>query len=77
MEDWEPGAESGTVALMDDDEKEKLAEDPFYKLEHAQKDAEKAVVQEPEIGTLYKWRDKVSFDDYQMSSNLRATFRVL
>jgi len=74
-ETWEPGADA-TIALLDEEEHEKLQVDPFFKLEHLQQDESKAEQEAPEISFLYQWRDERSKDDYLMSRKLRSKFRT-
>jgi len=53
----------------------KFEQDPFYKLEHAQKDEQKAKDIIPSLAILQDLKDTTSKDDFGISSMLRKKFR--
>jgi len=74
VETWEPGPDEGTILLPDDEESRRRAEDPFYKLEHAAADQQRAKDVAPVLEELQKFRETRE-DDYASSSLLRKGFR--
>jgi len=73
-EEWEDGPEAGTIRLIDEDEARRLAEDPFYKLEHSTSDQQKAREVAPDIQKLVSFREERE-DDYKLSYLARHSFR--
>eukprot|EP01116_Phalansterium_solitarium_P022863 TRINITY_DN7724_c0_g1_i2.p1 TRINITY_DN7724_c0_g1~~TRINITY_DN7724_c0_g1_i2.p1 ORF type:complete len:282 (-),score=106.36 TRINITY_DN7724_c0_g1_i2:138-983(-) len=74
-EKWEAGPEeTGTVLLKDDDEAKRLAEDPFYKLEHQNVDVARKEDLGPVLNELLELRESRA-DDYTLLSIARKTFR--
>lgn len=57
-------------------EKGKLA-DPFYRLEHQEKDMQKKKEAEPVLVRLQRLSDSRHADDYSRNRTLRAQLRVL
>lgn len=72
--DYEPGTEQ--IQLQTAEEKEKLLEDPFYKLEHDQKDLQQKQDDEPRLLELEDLRRRQFADPYKVSQTLRASFRA-
>lgn len=60
--------------LLDDDQKIKLVDDAFYKLEHDTANRAAAAVKAPAIGALIEHADRMA-DDYEASKLLRSRFR--
>ncbi len=75
-ETWEAGPEEGTVKYLEEEEKKKLAEDPFYKLEYQQEDKKKAEERAPVLDKLIELKDDLSRDDYANNFLLRKGFRA-
>ncbi len=73
-ERWEEES-SETIKLKDEEEAKKLAEDPFYKLEHASEDIRKAKESAPALMLLQELKEERK-DDYGLNQALRSTFRV-
>jgi coiled-coil domain-containing protein 130 len=73
-ETWISGPEDGTIELLNEEESQKLATDPFYKLEYSNLDKKKAEDTIPIIQELVKLKDNLK-DDYSLSSLLRKNFR--
>ena len=67
---------AGVERLSTDSERVRLAEDPFYKLEHAGRD--NAVMNEakPRLTQLMELRDQQRADDYSTSQLLRKRHRA-
>ncbi|GMH01852.1 hypothetical protein Nepgr_003691 [Nepenthes gracilis] len=63
-----------TLALPADDERDKLA-DPFYRLEHQEKDLKKKKEAEPVLVRLQRVSDARHLDDYSINKALRAQLR--
>eukprot|EP00028_Trichosphaerium_sp_Am-I-7-wt_P000189 CAMPEP_0168529820 /NCGR_PEP_ID=MMETSP0405-20121227/14188_1 /TAXON_ID=498012 /ORGANISM="Trichosphaerium sp, Strain Am-I-7 wt" /LENGTH=288 /DNA_ID=CAMNT_0008553721 /DNA_START=11 /DNA_END=873 /DNA_ORIENTATION=- len=75
VETWEAGKETGTIKLMENELKEKIATDPFAKLENLKKDEIVAVQEAPEISLLYKIQTNKSENDWALSRQIRKGFR--
>jgi coiled-coil domain-containing protein 130 len=73
-ETWDE-QDSETMKLKDEDEAKKLAEDPFYRLEHQTEDVRKAKESAPSLLKLQEIKDD-ALDDYALNSALRLSFRV-
>jgi len=74
VEEWS-AEDTGVVNLEGlSEEQQKMAEDPFYKLEHEQKDQKKAEEAAPVLDQLIDLRDTRK-DDYKLSQSLRKSFR--
>ncbi|KAJ3052291.1 hypothetical protein HK097_006577, partial [Rhizophlyctis rosea] len=73
-EDYKP-EDAGVIALQDEAEAEKLAADPFYKLEHDRGDEQKAEDARPVITQLREHNDKFWKDPYEASRMIRKRFR--
>ncbi|KAJ3044733.1 hypothetical protein HDV00_001137 [Rhizophlyctis rosea] len=67
--------DAGVMALQDEKETEKLASDPFYRLEHGIEDKQKAVDALPVITQLQQHNDKYWKDPYTLSRTVRKRFR--
>jgi len=63
------------MVLRDDEEAKKLAEDPFYKLEHGNEDKRKAKEAAPIIQDLQVLKEEQA-DDFACNQVLRHIFRV-
>jgi coiled-coil domain-containing protein 130 len=74
VETWEGTPEDHAIELKSKEEAQKLAEDPFYKLEHATEDKKKATESAPVIDRLQKMMEPM-YDDYALSQKLRKRFR--
>ncbi|KAJ3093220.1 hypothetical protein HK102_000021 [Quaeritorhiza haematococci] len=74
VETWAP-EENETIALPDEKESEKLANNAFYKLEHGVADKVKAAESVPAITRLQQTNDKFWKDPYTVSQKLRKRFR--
>jgi len=72
-ETWE-AEDSGVVRLPDEEEAQKLAEDPFFKLEHANQDQKKLFEGAPRIVQLQQLLEPRK-DDFSLSQAMRKTFR--
>lgn len=72
-ETWDE-KDSETMKLKDEEEAKKLAEDPFYRLEHQTEDVRKAKESAPSLLRLQEIKDDVQ-DDYALNSALRGSFR--
>lgn len=75
-ETWKADESIGVIKLIDEDEAEKLATDPFYKLEHAHEDKRKAKDNIPSLRKLSDLQDEQWNDDYKANYLLRKTFRT-
>ncbi|KAL6040708.1 Protein saf4 [Balamuthia mandrillaris] len=76
VETWEADEEeTGTIRLADEEEAKRLAEDPFYRLEHASEDQRKAKATAPILERLQDLRSGYE-DDYDNNQRLRSSFRV-
>eukprot|EP01102_Stenamoeba_stenopodia_P001521 TRINITY_DN1130_c0_g6_i1.p1 TRINITY_DN1130_c0_g6~~TRINITY_DN1130_c0_g6_i1.p1 ORF type:complete len:339 (-),score=114.86 TRINITY_DN1130_c0_g6_i1:98-1114(-) len=74
MEEWD-AEDTGVINLEGmSEEQQKMAEDPFYRLEHEQKDQKKAEEAAPVLDQLIELRD-TRRDDYKLSQSLRKSFR--
>ncbi len=73
-ETWDE-KDNETMKLQDEEETKKLAEDPFYRLEHQTEDVRKAKESAPSLLRLQEIKDDVQ-DDYALNSALRGSFRV-
>lgn len=69
------GEDAGTNRVLDEEEAKKLAEDPFYKLEHTLEDEKRAKEAEPRLHELQELMETKK-NDYVLSSLLRKDFRV-
>jgi len=75
VETFEPTPEDQVIELQSKEEAKKLAEDPFYRLEHATEDKKKAEEKDaPVIDKLIKMMEDRS-DDYKLSQVMRKRFR--
>jgi len=75
VETFEPTAEDHVIELKSKEEAQKLAEDPFYKLEHATEDKRKAVEDAaPALERLVEMMEPMR-DDYKLSQIMRRKFR--
>ncbi|CAG8501756.1 11711_t:CDS:2 [Paraglomus brasilianum] len=74
-EEWDP-EDTGTIKLKDDDEARKLAEDAFYKLEHAVKDEQKHAAAVPALTQLQRLNERQWADPYTLSQKMRKIFRA-
>jgi len=74
VETWEPTAEDGFIKMKDAEEAKKLAEDPFYKLEHQHADEKKMIDSTPVLQKLQEMMEPMA-DDYALSQKLRKRFR--
>ncbi|KAL6225116.1 hypothetical protein ACLB2K_003968 [Fragaria x ananassa] len=63
-----------TLALPTDDERGMLA-DPFYRLEHQEKDLQKKKEAEPMLVRLQRISDQRHSDEYSLNKSLRAKLR--
>ncbi|XP_075522249.1 uncharacterized protein LOC142555316 [Primulina tabacum] len=63
-----------TLVLPVEDDKNKLA-DPFYRLEHQEKDMKKKKEAEPVLVRLQRVSDAMHSDDYSLNKSLRAKLR--
>jgi len=66
--------DSETIKLKDEEEAKKLAEDPFYRLEHQTEDVRKAKESAPSLIRLQEIQEPIR-DDYALNQALRGTFR--
>eukprot|EP01104_Vermistella_antarctica_P013095 TRINITY_DN390_c0_g2_i2.p1 TRINITY_DN390_c0_g2~~TRINITY_DN390_c0_g2_i2.p1 ORF type:complete len:233 (+),score=32.80 TRINITY_DN390_c0_g2_i2:111-809(+) len=73
-ETWEAGPESGTIKIVEEDEKVKLREDPLYRLEHLGQDEKKAQDDAPRMRDLVALTNSRT-DHYALSRTLRTSFR--
>jgi len=65
---------SETIELTNEEEANKLAEDPFYKLEHANEDKKKATKAAPGLDKLLVLMESRQ-DDFKLSQSMRKKFR--
>ncbi|PRP72783.1 coiled-coil domain-containing protein [Planoprotostelium fungivorum] len=72
-ETWD-SAETGIIQLEGEEHAQKMAEDPFFRLENSAKDVEKAKEKVPQLEDLIEFAKSRS-DTREMSSMLRADFR--
>lgn len=75
METWD-ATENETINLADKAEKDKLATNPFYKVEFDIKNVEKAKEEIPIITQIQEHNDKHWDDPYLLSQTVRNKFRV-
>jgi len=75
IDTWDP-AENGGIVLTDQKVKDKLEDDPFFKLEHLHDDKQKAEDNRPWLTKLQDLQDDRNYDDYTMNQLLRKKFRV-
>ena len=75
IETWSPSSNE-TIEFLSDDQKIKLVEDPFYKLEHESKDKQKAKNNEPILQQLIDLSNQNSYDDFSASQMLRKRLRT-
>jgi coiled-coil domain-containing protein 130 len=68
-------SDAHTMKLLEEETKEKLDEDPFFRLEHLAEDKEKAVAQTPWIEELEDMAREKYLDDYANNRLLRQKFR--
>jgi len=61
--------------MRDAEEKKKLAEDAFYKLEHEIEDIKKAKEEKTRLHELMDMKEEIK-DDYEWNSRLRKKFRI-
>ncbi|KAI8918176.1 CWC16 protein, partial [Powellomyces hirtus] len=73
-EHYDP-ADIGLPVLQDDEQKEKLSTDAFYKLEHDTTNTLRAADTVPHMTQLMRYSDKTSKDPYTLSQTLRRHFR--
>ncbi|KAI9071077.1 hypothetical protein K1719_046962 [Acacia pycnantha] len=73
MEDFDV-EDAETLELPADEERGKLA-DPFYRLEHQEKDLKKKKEAEPVLVRLQRLSDSRHSDDYSLNKSLRAQLR--
>jgi len=74
-ETWEPTPDDHVLKLKDEETAKKLAEDPFYKLEHATEDKRKATEENaPVLDRLQRMNESLS-DDFSLSQRMRKRFR--
>eukprot|EP00026_Physarum_polycephalum_P013794 Phypoly_transcript_14236.p1 GENE.Phypoly_transcript_14236~~Phypoly_transcript_14236.p1 ORF type:complete len:319 (+),score=58.63 Phypoly_transcript_14236:49-957(+) len=73
-ETYEPDEDDSVIKLKDEEEAKKLALDPFYKLEHATVDKQKAEDSAPVIDRLQKMMEPL-YDDFSLSQAMRKRFR--
>jgi coiled-coil domain-containing protein 130 len=66
---------AGVERLSTDSEREKLAADPFYKLEHAGRDSAAMREAKPRLTQLMELRDRQRADDFATSQLLRKRHR--
>jgi coiled-coil domain-containing protein 130 len=74
VEEWD-AAENGTIQFKDEEEAKKLEEDPFYKLEYAQNDQQRAKEIAPSLQNLIDFKEELK-DDFKMSQLMRKKFRT-
>ncbi|KAJ3306930.1 hypothetical protein HDV03_003253 [Kappamyces sp. JEL0829] len=74
IETFDP-TDAGVLVLAEEDEKEKLEEDVFYRLEHGLADQSKAAVAAPEIDDIVAYNDAKWKDPYTKSQMIRRKFR--
>lgn len=67
--------DSETLTLKDEEEAKRLAEDPFYRLEHQTEDARKAKESAPSLQRLHELKESTR-DDYSLNQAIRSSFRV-
>jgi len=75
VEVWDANEEVGVIPLATEEEKDKLALDPIYKLEHENEDKKKAENAIPALQSLMKFQEERTKDDYSVNSLLRKRFR--
>lgn len=68
-------ADAHTMKLLEEETKERLEEDPFFRLEHLAEDKEKVVEQTPWIEELEDQAREKHLDDYGNNRKLRDEFR--
>lgn len=73
-EDYDP-ADSGTIVIQSEEDKEKQFENPFAKLEHLKDDEKLGELEIPELERLYEIRDHKSEFDYLRNRIARKKFR--
>jgi len=59
-----------------EEEKRKIAEDPFYKLENDVKDIQKGKEEKSRLQEIFEVQDNRSRDDYELNSLMRKKFRI-
>jgi hypothetical protein len=75
-EEWDANPEdTGTIAFATDKEKEQLATNPFYRLEHKTEDQKKAVKAIPVLTQLQDISDQLYKDTHSVNKILRDKFR--
>jgi hypothetical protein len=75
MEEWDASETNGVIKLITDEEAQKLAEDPFYKLEHANVDIQKSREAQPALQELIDFKQEYR-DDFKLSQLARKKYRV-
>jgi len=73
-ETWE-AEDNETIKLKTDEEAQKLEEDPFYRLEYAAQDVQRAKEVAPQLDKLIDFKEDLK-DDYAMSQLVRKKFRT-
>ena len=74
VETWDAN-DAESIQLVSEEEAQKLAEDPFYKLEYQNKDVQKAQEVIPQLDKLIDFKEKY-IDDFALSQLARKKFRV-
>ena len=69
-------AAAGVERLSTDSERARLAEDPFYRLEHAGRDSAAMREAKPRLTQLMELRDQQRADDFGTSQLLRKRHRT-
>jgi len=64
-----------TIELLDEKEKEKIASDPMYRLEHGEESKEKVKKEQPRLVAIYNINERYK-DDYGLSQKLRKKLRT-
>jgi coiled-coil domain-containing protein 130 len=76
VEEYEAAPETtGQIRLDGDEIIERLAQDPFYKLEHGKRDQQKLAAAKPVVDSLLAINQRQWSDPYQRSRDLRKRFR--
>jgi coiled-coil domain-containing protein 130 len=75
VEEWTPQPEDHVAQLVTPEEQYRLQEDPFYRLEHAREDQQRAREEAPRIEQLLQLREERSRDDFAANSLLRKRLR--
>ncbi len=75
VETWEARAEDDVQPLADEEETKRLADDPFYRLEHQTADTAKAQQAAPVLAQLYALTSERTADDFSSNSLLRKRLR--